>query len=132
MKKNIRRWKKLEEVGVIGRWPIRSLEEVGRASKIKMVEKLSTQEDAAMETSNPSEFQNIIENPGLQNIVERIFLHLNYENLLTCRLINKSTRFILDNPLFWLKRWRIQGTVFGIFLTGFFNAKRDKGPKCKN
>ena len=61
-----------------------------------MAEKLSTQEDAAMETSNPSEFQNIIENPGLQNIVERIFLNLNYENLLTCRLINKSTRFILD------------------------------------
>ena len=85
-----------------------------------MAEKLSTQEqsqeDTAMETSNPSEFQNIIENPGLQNIVERIFLNLNYENLLTCRLINKSTRFILDNPLFWLKRWRIQGTVFGIFL----------------
>ena len=97
-----------------------------------MAEKLSTQEDTAMETSNPSEFQNIIENPGLQNIVERIFLNLNYENLLTCRLINKSTRFILDNPLFWLKRWRIQGTVFGIFLTGFFNAKRDKGPKYKN
>ena len=66
-------------------------------------------DDPTANSSNPSEFQRIIENPGLQHIVETIFVNLKYEDLLTCRHINKSTKSILDNPLIWLKKWRIQG-----------------------
>ena len=47
--------------------------------------------------------ENIIKNPGLQHLAEKIFWNLNYKDLETCRLINGSCRKILDNPLFWIK-----------------------------
>ena len=47
--------------------------------------------------------ENIINNPGLQHLAEKIFWNLNYNDLETCRLINGSCRKILDNPLFWIK-----------------------------
>ena len=56
-------------------------------------------------TSFPS-MDYIINNPGLQNIIELIFLNLDFEELLVCQLINKSCKEILDNPMFWLKKWR--------------------------
>ena len=48
----------------------------------------------------------IINNPGFQNIIEIIFLNLDFEDLQNCQLINKSCKEILDNPMFWLKKWR--------------------------
>ena len=46
----------------------------------------------------------IIKNPGLQHIVEEIFLHLDFKDILNCSLVNRSCRNILRNPIFWLKK----------------------------
>ena len=49
--------------------------------------------------------ENIITNPGLQHLVENIFLDLNYENLKKCQLINhQATNQLLENPMFWIKK----------------------------
>ena len=48
----------------------------------------------------------IVNNPGLQNIMEIIILNLDFEDMQACQLINKSCKEILDNPMFWLKKWR--------------------------
>ena len=48
----------------------------------------------------------IANNPGFQNIIELIFLNLDFEDLQNCQLINKSCKKILNNPMFWLKKWR--------------------------
>ena len=53
-------------------------------------------------------FKTIVNNPGLQNITEKIFLNLNFENLMACQSINKSCKEILDYPMFWLKIWRLR------------------------
>ena len=52
--------------------------------------------------------ENIIQNPGLQHIAEMILLNLDFEDLKTCHLFNKSCRDILDNPMFWLRKLRTQ------------------------
>ena len=46
----------------------------------------------------------IIQNPGLQHIVEEIFLHLDFKDILNCSLVNRSCRNILRNPIIWLKK----------------------------
>ena len=54
-------------------------------------------------------FDEIINNPGLQHIIEKIFLNLDFADILACQLINKSCKEIVDNPMFWLKKWRLRG-----------------------
>ena len=54
-------------------------------------------------------FDEIINNPGLQHIMEKIFLNLDFADILACQLINKSCKEIVDNPMFWLKKWRLRG-----------------------
>ena len=51
----------------------------------------------------------IIQTPGLQHIVEKILLNLDYKNLLNCELINKSCQEMLENPIFWLKKLTLSG-----------------------
>ena len=51
----------------------------------------------------------IIKNTGFQHITEKFFLDLSYENLLKCQCINKTLKEILNNPLFWLKKWSLRG-----------------------
>ena len=41
--------------------------------------------------------EHVLNNPEFQHIVEKIFLYLSRENLLTCKLINKSFSQILSN-----------------------------------
>ena len=48
----------------------------------------------------------IINNTGLQHIIEMIFLNLDYEYLQECQLLNKSIKEILENPMFWIKKWK--------------------------
>ena len=49
--------------------------------------------------------ENIIKIPGLQHLVENIFLNLNLENLEKCQLINhQATNQLLENPMFWIKK----------------------------
>ena len=53
--------------------------------------------------------EKIIINPGLQHLVEKIFWNLSHEDLEVCRLVNTSCQTILDNPLFWLKKFIQRG-----------------------
>ena len=57
----------------------------------------------------------ISNNPGLQHIIEKIFLNLDFDSLLACQLINKSckeiSKEILDDPMFLLKKWSLRGRL---------------------
>ena len=46
--------------------------------------------------------ENLINNPGLHHLAEKIFLNLNYEGLKKGQLINQTASQILDNPLLWI------------------------------
>ena len=48
----------------------------------------------------------IINTPGLQHIIEIIFFNLDFKDLMNCQLVNKSVNMILENSMFWLKKWR--------------------------
>ena len=54
-------------------------------------------------------FESIFNNPGLQHIAENIFGNLNYEDLEVCRTVNQSCKKILDEPIFWLKKFIRRG-----------------------
>ena len=45
----------------------------------------------------------ILKNPGLQHLVENIFLNLNRNDIDKCKLINESSFHILENPMFRFK-----------------------------
>ena len=51
----------------------------------------------------------IINNTGFQHLVEKVFLDLEHQELETCALINQSSKQILDNPIFWLKKYVSKG-----------------------
>ena len=51
-------------------------------------------------------FDQIVNTPGLQHIIELIFFNLDFENLVACQLVNKASNEILKNPIFWLEKWR--------------------------
>ena len=57
-------------------------------------------------TSN-STMEQIINNPGLQHIVENILLNLDFKNLKVCQSINNKIGQILANQIFWLKFFRL-------------------------
>ena len=46
--------------------------------------------------------ENIINNPGLQHLAEKVFWNLNVEDLKICAQINQSCIQILQNPVFCL------------------------------
>ena len=53
----------------------------------------------------------IINTPGLQHIIERIFFNLDFEDLMNFHLVNKALKQILDQwidvkPMSWLNKWR--------------------------
>ena len=52
---------------------------------------------------------NFISNPGLQHLAEYIFSCLNYKDLESCQLINRSSGSILANPKFWLIKFIQKG-----------------------
>ena len=67
------------------------------------------EEDKSSHNKKPKLMPNmdyIINNPGLQKIIEKIFFNLDFHDLQACQLINKSSKEILDNPMFWLKKWK--------------------------
>ena len=53
--------------------------------------------------------EKIINNPGLQHLAEKVFLNLEQEDLEICMMINQSSKQILDNPIFWLKKFVSKG-----------------------
>ena len=58
-------------------------------------------------TSNGEVLESFIKNPGLQHISEKIFQCLNKKSLMEYRLMNSSWNQILEQPIFWLKSWRL-------------------------
>ena len=53
---------------------------------------------------NPLE--KILNTPGLIHLAEKIFNNLDYKGLEVYRNINQSSQQILENPMFWLKKFR--------------------------
>ena len=50
--------------------------------------------------------EKIVSNPGLQHLAEEVFWNLDIQDLNTCTQINQSCKQILENPEFWLKKFR--------------------------
>ena len=50
--------------------------------------------------------EKIINNPGLQHLVEKVFWSLDYKNLKICAEINQSSQQTVKNPIFWLKKFK--------------------------
>ena len=53
--------------------------------------------------------EEIINSPGLQHIAEEIILNLDYNDIMTCKLVNNSCKDIVNKPMFWLKKWKSRG-----------------------
>ena len=47
----------------------------------------------------------IAQSPGLQHISEDIFKLLDKKSLINCREVNSSWKNVLDEPIFWLKKY---------------------------
>ena len=56
--------------------------------------------------------ETIICNPGLQHLAEKVLLNLDPWKLKICRQINQYCKQILQNPLFWLKKFRNISTKY--------------------
>ena len=50
--------------------------------------------------------EEIIKNPGLQHLAEKVFWNLVVEDLRNCAQINQSCQQILQNPIFWLRKFK--------------------------
>ena len=48
----------------------------------------------------------ILNNPGLQHLAENVFWNLDVEVLKICAQINQTTKNILEDAFFWLKKFR--------------------------
>lgn len=48
----------------------------------------------------------LVINPGLGHLVEKVFLHLDVQSLLNCRLVCQPWMDIIDDPKFWLKKFK--------------------------
>ena len=53
--------------------------------------------------------EKIINNPGLQHLAEKVFSNLELKDLEVCAMINQLSKQILDNPIFWLKKFVSRG-----------------------
>ena len=53
-----------------------------------------------------SPLEKILNNPGLAHIAENIFGNLDDGKLKFCGQINQSSKQILANPIFWLKKFK--------------------------
>ena len=58
-----------------------------------------------MTADKQSPLEIILNAPGLLHISENIFNNLDYKDLEVCRNINRSSQQILDNPMFWLRKF---------------------------
>ena len=48
----------------------------------------------------------ILNNPGLQHLAENVFWNLDVEVLKICAQINQTTKQIMEDSFFWLKKFR--------------------------
>ena len=52
--------------------------------------------------------ENVIQTPGVQHMTELILFNLDFEALNICKYLNKFFKEILEDSMFWLRKWRIQ------------------------
>ena len=57
------------------------------------------------ETKILSPMEKLLKNPGLVHLAENIFNNLSDETMEICRYINQSSREILNNINFWLRKF---------------------------
>ena len=60
-------------------------------------------EDYIQRMAKVSPLEKILNNPGLVHLAENIFGNLDYVEV--CRHINQSAKQILDNPMYWLRKF---------------------------
>merc|ERR1712218_51184 len=53
--------------------------------------------------------EQIINNPGLEDVGENIFMFLSLKDLDKCQLVSRSIHGFLEKPVFWLKKWIQRG-----------------------
>ena len=51
----------------------------------------------------------IIQNPGFQHLTEKILLNLPVKDLISLLSMNKTLKQILEDPMFWIKKWTLKG-----------------------
>ena len=65
----------------------------------------SKNHDGQLISRKMSPLEKILNNPGLAHLAENIFGNLNDKNLDVCEQINQSSKQILANPIFWLRKF---------------------------
>ena len=65
----------------------------------------SKNDDTVQSMAESSPLEIILNNPGLVHIGENIFNNLDDKDVEVCRDINRSSRQILNNPMFWLRKF---------------------------
>ena len=53
--------------------------------------------------------ENVIQNEGVRHIAEKILISLDSETVLNCRVVSKSFKKVIDNPILWLKNVGLTG-----------------------
>ena len=54
-----------------------------------------------------SPMEKILNNPGFVHLSEIIFWNLDHDHLEVCGQINKSSKQILANPMFWIRKFKV-------------------------
>ena len=73
-----------------------------------------------------------VTNPGLQHLAEKVFFNLNVEDMKICAEINQSCKQILENPMFWLRKFegclskKNQREWIKIIQSSVENSKKEK------
>ena len=67
---------------------------------------IQSKNDDILSKAEVSPMEKILNNPGLVHLAENIFGNLADEDADVCRHINRSSKQILDNPMFWLRKFR--------------------------
>ena len=73
--------------------------------KNNLTAQIQSMHDAIQRKDEVSPLEKILNNPGLVHLAENIFGNLADEDAEICRDINRSSKQILDNPMFWLRKF---------------------------
>ena len=76
------------------------------ASNSKVKEDIYISNVKTKTNENCKTLEKILDSPGLYHLAENIFGNLNVEDLEVSREINKSSKQIIDDPMFWLRKFR--------------------------
>ena len=68
--------------------------------------KIQSKNDDIQIKAEKSPLEKILSNSGLEHLAENIFGNLADKDAEICRDINQSSKQILDNPMFWLRKFK--------------------------